>query len=448
MDLVNRILVAAGLLALATPASAVDVDFAGYYRARARAYSSLSMDRDATDSEGLSMGIQHRLLLRPTFYINENIQVTADIRALEGLYWGNSPAPATAFTSDQTVANATGDDMQTPGSGASNIELWRAWAELRSGDHTFRFGRMPLNWGSGILWNDGLGYNADYGDSADRIQWEGLFGDIYASAAIDVNAEGFINDGDDTTSFNGMVAYRSETVTAGLLAQVRHTPNPNLTIVTLDGAVEAEIGKIDLEAEVVGHFGEGDLTDDISDIRIASVGAVLDASIGFDFATLGVAAGLATGDGDLTDTTYSTFTFDRDYNVGILMFEQPMPTFAATIPTETNGGRNFDEVVVGNAVSNAIFLRPRVQRTIAEMVELEGSVLWARTLAAPSTSEYEGRQSYGFEIDAAARYVGMEHLELGLTGGLLLPGNWFTEVDDRELTGPVFGAQLLGRVVF
>ena len=42
---------------------------------------------------------------------------------------------------------------------------------------------------------------------------------------------------------------------------------------------------------------------------------------------LGLVAGLATGDATV-DNTRTTFTFDRDYNVGLLMFEQPLPTFA------------------------------------------------------------------------------------------------------------------------
>ena len=253
----------------------------------------------------------------------------------------------------------------------------------------------------------------------------------------------------DTTAFNAMAAYRTETLTIGAAVQVRHTPQPDFTLVTVDAAFEAEIGRIDIRGEVVGRFGRGDLTEDDTDVRIAAGGVVLEGGVGFDWATVGIVAGLATGDADPSNATRNTFTFDRDYNVGLLMFEQPMPSFAAAIPTESNGGRNFDEVVLGNAISNALFVKPRIQRSLLDkQLELEASLLWARMLAAPDTDEFEGRQSYGFEVDAVARYTGLEHFELGLTGAILLPGSWFTEVDGRDLSQPVFGAQLLGRVVF
>src|SRR5690606_31151683 len=123
--------------------------------------------------------------------------VTADIRGLDGISWGDVPSPALDYPSETADPIAVTDTLVPPPSGSSNIELWRAWAEIALGDHTIRFGRMPLNWGSGVWQNDGLGYNADYGDSADRVQWEGLFGSVYTSAAIDVNAEGLLAARDD-----------------------------------------------------------------------------------------------------------------------------------------------------------------------------------------------------------------------------------------------------------
>lgn len=442
----TRTLLAATLVSLATPAYAVDVDFAGYYRARARAYSSLSIDNGEPDSEGLSMYVQHRVLLRPTFYVNDQLRVSADIRGLEGISWGDDPVPSFDFDRGEDQPVVITDTLEPPSGGASNIQLWRAWAEFDVGDQTVRFGRMPLNWGQGIWWNDGLGRNADYGDTADRLQWEGLFGEIYASAAIDVNAEGLLNNDDDTTSFNAMGAYRSETITVGAAVQIRHTPDPDFTVATIDAAFDAEIGKIELHAEGVGRFGGGVLPGEDNEINIASGGAVLDGAVGFDFATLGLIAGVATGDSS-ADGTRTTFTFDRDYNVGILMFEQPLPTFA-TIVAEGDGtdivGRNLSEVVSGRGVSNALFLKPRVQRVVADLVEINASLLWARALATPD----DQRQSYGFEINAGARYIGTEHLDIGLTGAVFLPGSWYSEIPGRDLSQPVFGAQLLGRVVF
>ncbi|MFT6816515.1 MAG: hypothetical protein ACJATT_000314 [Myxococcota bacterium] len=449
---VTRYILTGGLLLLALPAHAVDVDFAGYYRARARAFQSLSIETGEPDSEASSIYVQHRFLMRPTFYVNDNVMVSADIRGLENVAWGDSPAPAFDFEQGADELVVTTDNLQPPSdtaltNGAANIQLWRAWSEVRFGDHTLRFGRMPLNWGSGIWWNDGLGRNAEYGDTADRIQWEGLFGDIYASAAIDVNSEALFNATDDTTAFNALGAYRSETITAGAAVQLRHTVHADgaepFTVATIDLSFDAEIGKIEIHGEGVARFGGGDLSIDDTAVNIAAGGAILEGGVGFDFAKVGLVAGVATGDSTI-DNTRTTFTFDRDYNVGLLMFEQPLPTFAIRTESGEIVGRSFDQVASGNAVSNALFLKPRIQRNINDQFEVEASLLWARVLAAPSA----GRESYGFEFNAGANYIGTEHVDIGLSGAIFLPGSYYSEIADRDLSQPVFGAQLLGRVVF
>jgi hypothetical protein len=447
----SRSIIASFLLLAPLAAQAVEVDFEGFYRARARAYSSLSFDPAAADAEGLAAYVQHRVFLRPRFIVSENVSMFMDVRALDGVSWGDTPAPPVDVVSGATDPIALSDVLDPPtGEGAAlrDLSLWRAWAEVRHGDHSVRFGRMPLHWGSGVWWNDGLGLVSDYGDSADRVQWEGLFGDVYASLAVDVNAEGLVGAGDDTTAFNGMAAYRSETITAGAALQLRHTPAPNLQVFTVDAAVDAEIGKFELHAEGVAHFGGGDLDTGVNDVRIASGGGVVEASLELDLGTVTLSGGLATGDQDPNDATITTFSFDRDYNVGVILFEQALPTLAASLPTAGNGGRDTSQALLGGRVQNAIFVRPSVRRTIAEKVEVEAAVLWARAASAPSGSAFEGRRTYGTEVDLTGRWVGTEHLDLGLTGALFVPGDWFTEYADRELSRPILGGQLTGRVRF
>jgi len=438
-------------VALVPTARAADVDFEGFYRARARAFSSLSIDPLNGDSEGLSQYIQHRAVLRPRFVVNDQIAFFMDIRALDGVTWGDRPTPITDISgqvdpmvfTDQLEPAVDGND------GRAGLSVWRAWSELRFGDHTVRVGRMPLNWGRGVWWNDGLGLVSDYGDSADRVQWEGLFDEVYASVAVDVSHSGFWGAQDDTYAVNGMIAYRDETINAGLAGQIKVTPNPSVSVFTADASMDATIGLIDVSAEIVAHFGGGDLDTGATNVRIASGGGVVEGGVGFDWATVSLIAGLATGDQDPNDATQSTFAFDPDYNVGVLLFEQALPTFAATLPTSDNGGRDASRAVLGTRIQNAIFLRPSIRRTFADKVEVEGSLLYARAAAVPSTTAYSGRRTYGYELDASARWVGTEHVDLALTGAVFLPGDWFTNYADiPDLSRPVLGAQLTGRVRF
>src|SRR5205085_1503121 len=109
---------------------------------------------------------------------------------------------------------------------------------------------------------------------------------------------------------------------------------------------------------------------------------------------LRVQGGFASGDANPTgDVSLKTFTFDRDYSVGLFMFEQPLPTLAETVArsNDTNGGRDVTQAEAienalgfsGDAVSNAIFAKPTVSRRIVDGLWVEGSWLGARMAKAP-----------------------------------------------------------------
>ena len=59
---------------------AAEVQFDGYYRARFRAYDTLSLNRDLADSEGLAAYTQHRFLLQPRILVNDQVALYAELR--------------------------------------------------------------------------------------------------------------------------------------------------------------------------------------------------------------------------------------------------------------------------------------------------------------------------------------------------------------------------------
>jgi hypothetical protein len=453
-SLIARVLAAAALLAPAA-AAAADVEFEGWYRARMRMYDTLSIDREAADSEGLSWYGQHRLWLRPKFLVTDDVSLTAELRALDGVYLGDQPseyvnpvetAPPTYDDRDLTAPTSTTD----PTTSLGDITLWRAWGEANTPIGRFSFGRMPLHWGAGVWLNDGLCDTCDFGDTTDRFRWEYLVQDqIWVSAAIDVDSEGFVAEADDTTAFDVAFAYRNEQVETGLWASWSRTPIREFNLVTLDATFDAQMGNIGAAAEVVGHIGGGNLEEGVNDVSIAALGAVLDLSLDARPWGARVQAGLATGDGDDRDNRLRTFTFDRDYSLGVAMFEQALPTLAAAVANEANGGRSTELALTGNAVSNAMFLKPTLSRDIAGGVSIEQSLLGARVAKVPES--FGGRRSYGLELDTTVRYGGLEHFDAAGTFMVLLPGSYYREYADatREgFSGTVFGGQVQLRVDF
>jgi hypothetical protein len=274
--------------------------------------------------------------------------------------------------------------------------------------------------------------------------------------AADVNTEGLINQTDDTTSFNAAVAYRTERMEGGLNFQYRRqsADDAKFDLFTIDGAFDLEFGPVGLKGEVVGQFGNGDLAEFVEDSRIVAVGAVLDVGLELDRFKVNLEGGLATGDGTPnTDARITTFTFDRDYNVGLFMFEQPMPVLSAGVATEDNQGRSTDALLSGNAVSNALYLRPSGAYRIIPGLWAELSFLTARTAKVPDSYKDPDRRGYGYEFGLGMRYTGVDHFTLQGNFGVFVPGGYYRNYTDDEnlfqgFRATAFGGQLIARVHF
>jgi uncharacterized protein (TIGR04551 family) len=129
-----------------------------------------------------------RLRLEPTINLDEGTAVHAQIDVLDNLVLGSTPT-GQGYTSTDTnrpPVGAFGDTQAPPQAGvngsANSIVVKRAWAEVAVPLGTIKVGRMPNHWGLGIMANGGgadpinggYNYDADYGDSVDRLSFTTL----------------------------------------------------------------------------------------------------------------------------------------------------------------------------------------------------------------------------------------------------------------------------------
>jgi hypothetical protein len=462
-----RSAIAALGLALAAPAAAAEVQWEGYLRSRARGFSSLSLGAPSIESDGLSpekarAWAQHRVWLRPRFVLSDHVAVFTEIRALDGVTWGESPVPERDVTqpdgSDTAqLPPALSDDLGIPAGSAQdglprgtlggNLQLWRAWAEVRGPAGTFRFGRLPVHWGLGIWQNDGLGINADYGDSADRVQWERSFQDVFVRVAAEVDGNSLATpEVRDTASGNAAFAWRSEKVEVGLNTQLRHAFPSDLdalTLFTASAALDADLGNLHASAELVARVGQGDLDSTNTDTQVQAFGGLFSAGVDQEKWSASVEAGFASGDGDPNDNTVRTFQFDRDYNIGILLFEQPLPVL------RSDSGRDFSRVLSGNGIANAIFARASASVALPYDLRADVAVAGARTFVPPPTDA--SRNTYGLEANAGLRYRAYDHVDVLGTAAVFVPGSFYRNYADDDIEGlsrTVVGGQVLARVFF
>jgi uncharacterized protein (TIGR04551 family) len=123
-----------------------------------------------------------RFRLEPTLNISEHVRIRAQIDMLDNLILGSTPesyvggmaqttngaafvpsAPVGAFSTTQVQPVAGRNSYY------DSIMVKRAWAEVRLPVAELRVGRMPTQWGLGLVANDGSCIDCDYGTTSDRI---------------------------------------------------------------------------------------------------------------------------------------------------------------------------------------------------------------------------------------------------------------------------------------
>ncbi|MEW5742149.1 MAG: hypothetical protein AB1938_24755 [Myxococcota bacterium] len=227
--------------------------------------------------------------------------------------------------------------------------------------------------------------------------------------------------------------------------------------------------RLDLGAEVAGIAGTTTQTRSPEHpvVQVRQLGAVAKAAYRLGRFAFLLDAGVASGDGDPYDDQLTSFRFDRDYKVGLILFDHVLgwqsARSAARASDPTLVGYPPESVALlptGGAVTGAWYLFPRVRVRLGRFVDVYGGPLLAFSTA-PLTDPFNtrvlaggvpvnalngpGGGALGTELDLG---VSVKHrFGFGLTlsaiaeGGLFLPGPAFTQGD-----GSVMGHVWLGRL--
>lgn len=449
---------ALALLLIAGRGNATELVWDGSYRMRARYFDSLSLSDTNDYAEGSSFGFDHRLRLQPGWLLSDRVAIYTQVDLLPFVSWGDTADTTEAFTGDELpIASSQSVGSPTTEEGAAtlqNIRVTRAWAEADLGFGRLRFGRVPVQWGSGLVWNAGNDALSEYGDTADRIQLTSLVGPVYVIGAFDVPFEGYLNQRDDFSGLVAGVLYETETKALGTYNTFRWMNNTDdgTSYKAFIGDVWgwAQMGQAEVELELATVAAGGDLDTGENDIRVLSFGGNLGIKVPIEKIRLGVDVGYASGDKDETDSALHVFSFDPDFNRTLILFEEPLPTLEAGTANSSNGGRTYDAMRTGDGISNAVYLRPSVGYQLRE--DLSGHLSLFAAQKARVAEDLKSTRGYGLEVDADVYYAPVEFFNLHATGGFLLPGKYYTEFeDDKYGSGfdqPAFGLRLVGEAHF
>ncbi len=167
---------------------------------------------DQRCSNNTQAGANMRFRVEPELVISDNLRVRTQIDFFDNLVLGSTPqdyrnSPGNgAYTVDQRdgytpIGGAS--TTQEPSASAVNslkdtVTVKRAWAEYTTPVGQLRFGRMPDNWGLGMVYNAGDDPDGDYQTTVDRIAF------FTAIPSLSLNIGGawdFGNETPDSESF-------------------------------------------------------------------------------------------------------------------------------------------------------------------------------------------------------------------------------------------------------
>jgi hypothetical protein len=337
------------------------------------------------------------------------------------------------------------------------------WALERFGDQSFRFllGGRPI----AIATKGKTGVPFQLAVAADVVNNDNL--------AIFANGD---------RAFQGVVAlqYITDPLEAGINATRRVQTAP-IDIGDAD-AEGLEVFVADLYAK--GKFTSGEMnyyfaaegaiiqgsttlnrSEDFPDgTEIAQMGALARFGSTYKTNTLELEGGIASGDSNPQDGAVTNFSMSRDHNVSLILFEEVLAS-----QTARDSSRAQDPETVGippdgvellpsnGAVSNAGYGKLTWRYQPNESLKLLATVLYARTtgdVVAPfATFENGGvfanhlggspldengvsRRSLGVETDFGISYqfkAGRVPMKFKAQGGVLFPGNAFTDADGNQM---------------
>jgi uncharacterized protein (TIGR04551 family) len=156
---------------------------------------SLCGDNGATPCKDQTQSTANmRFRINPELHISDNLRIMAQIDAFDNMVLGSTPdsyaiqpgSPAAGTTGSGNGYVSAGYNTFAPvgiftttsgppttgiNSLQNSINVQRAWAEYMTPLGQIRFGRMPSQWGLGILANAGDSIDADYQTNVDRIMF-------------------------------------------------------------------------------------------------------------------------------------------------------------------------------------------------------------------------------------------------------------------------------------
>ncbi len=431
------------------------------------------------------------LRLRPKLVVNDNIYIKSE-------WWLGDPifgifGNAVPYSVDQR-------QYYSNQSRGSSITAQRFWGEFLSDVGTFQVGRVPLQWGLGLVWNSGENLWDRYMSTGDAIRWIAKFGSFSFIPSFILNSAGnniggscnvsggvcspglgsggvadyslifkYENTEDDLEGGLNIVkrmAGANQDAGGSLLVPGQNpTANPAspvtgaMNFITYDFYARKKFSKLTLGAEIPVVSG--------------SMGSSTYQALGFageanfkpsDGVELILKTGYASGQPNMSGPnmdTYKTFYFNPNYHIAMIMFNYQLANFSKpqtlNNPTlsQSQLGSPYDNPIVDAeyiALSSNLkpwdkwTIRPSLVYAIAPQTAGNGQYFynyWTQSVQQNNAGKDQSA-SLGFEADLGITFQWDEYFQFNWDNGMYFPGGFyaFSNTSQDNATSPVFATSV------
>jgi hypothetical protein len=463
-----------------------DLEWSGRYRVEGNYIKNYTLDSSAGVEDSY---IIHHLIMEPKIVASDGLNIKARFDVFNnalnndqhGQVFGDysatpGGAAAPAPPNDTTTPQAPG--VLTTSQTAESIvatELYLNWVNEFG---ALVAGRVPFNFGLGMLYNDGSGLFDHSISTKDIVGYKLVLGNLSIMPAYGKVREGNLLNEDDINDYIIMAEYNNPETdfSMGFLFDQRVAPfdaagqGNDFPATTYFSQMNANFGPaqlydgysaynmnfyvkkkwedFNLGIEVgflngysgakVQEFVNGAWDGNLDRVNMAGFGGALELGYRTGKIKLNLRAGLASGD-DPDTTTLESYAFSPNYHVAFMMFSYPMGNFDAlrssiwggTPAAFANGNQALANLagLDTEMITNAMYFAPNLTWTLGDRYDLLGTFCYANAVKPPVSPDTPpaglsgyGATSLGFETDFGLNYHPNDKFTWETDLGVFFPG--------------------------
>lgn len=440
-----------GLLSSMT-SFAMSVDWTGTYR-----FEFVELDRPSLTEPKLRKSYMlHHLNLNPKVIAADGINIVGRFDLLPSSAFANSQVGQQfGYGVGAGPSNSANDSsVASTNQNSTSLQVTQLYLDILQEYGEIVVGRAPLHFGLGITHNAGNGMFDHWYDLRDMLAYRFVVGNLSMMPVFSKVYDASLAQGRDVSDMIWDFEYKNPETNSefGVLHQTRSAgfAANDAPFASYGGsAITGDWKTQDVNLYIARGFENFDIKFEAG-FKSGSTGLVRTVGSGtekIDLNGYGLAlemnyakpdskwkwnikTGVASGDNPDT-TNYEGFQFDKNYDIGFLLFNHPMGMYDlftsnlqkhGTAPNTPYGKEN---TVDDESISNAIFIAPSATYVMNDRWEWKNTLITANLQTNPVTG-IEVDKGVGIEWDTTFIYKPIDRVRWVNEVGILMPGEAFT----------------------